>query len=266
MFKKVTKKSQFQIIEKDFNYRVRDQSLYKEKLESRAYSFETLLYQSQNKETILHSLKKKIDVEMLLELTLQSTPSDAYDRLLNYISLHPYNEDPLLLGYAGVMRWQQGKRFAEQAKSYLVQSIEREFHSYFMFVLYEILIFLEQYEELERILLNHQDDIYAINLLLLCSERDVEWSFDPAELFKKSLELDPYFSLDFFFRFQEHLSEQEIVEALATRLEYNYNDEQCWEALLEHLDRLTETESVKVWKERREWWPKSMLQRLEVIG
>jgi hypothetical protein len=256
--------SQFQLIERDFNYRVRDQLLYKEKLESRAYSFETLLYQSQNKETILQSLKKKIDAETLLELTLQSTPGDAYDRLLNYISLHPYNEDPLLLGYAGVMRWQQGKRFAEQAKSYLVQSIEREFNSYFMFVLHEILMHLEQWKELERILMEHLDDIYAVNLLLACTEHDVEWSFDPADMFKTSLHLDPFFSLDFFIRFQKYLSEQEMVEALATRIEYDFHDEACWSVLLEHVHHLTQSESLQVWKERRTWWPKHMLDRLEL--
>jgi hypothetical protein len=250
------------LIQNDCLYRTRDQILYKENVESRLYSFDLMLYQSQNKEDILQVLKTKINPQILLELTLQSTPSDAYDRLLNYISLYPFNEDALLLGYAGVIRWKQGKRFSVQAKLHLKKSLELTFHNYFLSTLFDVMIYTKEFKELYHILLKYPDDIVALRLLLsLFESTEYEFELQPTVLCRKILLIDPLFSMDYFRSVMKYLCPPDIVEFLVQRIEYDQADKESWRMLLHYLDKLkyiiltSEAQSELIWKSRLEWWP-----------
>ena len=205
-------------------------------------------------------LQDNILLELCLTGIIYGSVNDTYEQLLTYIHVHPYIDNPVLLGYAGLLAYfchkgDTSDRYYMQARTHFMDSLTlNNRNPLFFTACYDMFNEHDDTLSIEKLMTlvkpSECDDVFFMYLELDYQGFEQIVNID---LILKIMRCDPMYDI----RLLEQLCDRKLVsgrvlaELAATRLEYEKNSLLAWITLCNNLDRLNES----YWSDRKHWWP-----------
>ena len=205
-------------------------------------------------------LQENILLELCLTGIIYGSVSDTYEQLLSYIHVHPYIDNPVLLGYAGLLSYlcykgDTSDRYYVQARTHFMDSLTLNTRNPLFFtVCYDMLKEHDDTPSIEKMMTlvkqSECDDVFFMYLELDYHGCDQTVNTD---LILKIMNCDPMYDI----RLLEQLNSRKLVsgrvlaELATNRLEYDKTSLFAWIILCNNLDQLNESS----WSDRKHWWP-----------
>ncbi|KAJ1342931.1 hypothetical protein BSLG_002588 [Batrachochytrium salamandrivorans] len=225
------------------------------------------------------SMRTKQSEELILEWVMYSmrfgSLKAAYERLVSLVALHPYNEHPLLIGYAGMLClliWKQSgdssvdSHYFRQAQMHLEESLRihpsADLFTSLLAMMYQ---YSDRHDVLEELLLQahkeNQDNPNTLRRLLeyyhafpSSNTGDQQWVMYAEKLLQIDPLSDPASTLeplvDYYTKIKAYES---IVKLIAVRLDYGSGKCWMWDELCKHL--VAVDYDTTFWQDRMQWWP-----------
>ena len=203
-------------------------------------------------------LKEQVLLELCLQGMLNGSLKETYERLLTYIIVHPYINNPVLVGYAGIMAyllWKQDREsenYYKKAKRHFSASLDLEASNSLFFVTYYHM--LDDYQDYETIesLLNRLTPLMPRDLFLNQIKLD-HYGLKHCDYCLALMNQDPLYPIHILSSLDANpmMEKRELVRLAVNRLDYEKNNMIAWNYILKYFKFV----DPKEWNDRKYWWP-----------